>query len=144
LARCPVSREDDAIVIERFSRLDQATVNSQGDPMRSHPKASTLCGLLLAGLLAPLGSPLPAQAATLYVNPWVFVGNDGNNSCRVEATPCFTIGHAVWMASSNDVIVLSSWSFLAFGDTNVVVDKNLTFIGVAWTTARRAESRSTV
>ena len=98
--------------------------------MRSHSKSSTLCSLLLAGLLAPLGWPLPADAADRYVNPWIFVGSDGVNVCLDRTNPCLTIRQAVTMALPGDRIFLVSWPFLAFGDIDVVVDKNLTFVGV--------------
>jgi predicted outer membrane repeat protein len=97
--------------------------------MRSLSTSSTLSGLLLGCLLAPLGWPAPADAATRYVNPMALIGTDVNNWCLVQATPCLTIRHAVAMAFSNDEIVLMSWSFLAFGDIDIDVNKSLTFRG---------------
>jgi predicted outer membrane repeat protein len=98
--------------------------------MRSLSKSSTLSGPLLGGLLALLGSSQPAHANTLYVNPWIGVATDVNNLCFDQANPCLTIRHAVAFAADGDVIVLMSWSFLAFGDLNVVVDRDITFTGL--------------
>ena len=96
--------------------------------MRAHSSHSTLCGLLLAGLLAPLASPQQAYAAKRYVNPFAPLGNDVSD-CRTKAQPCLTIAYAVTRASSGDEIILTSSPGLAFGDIDVVVDKSLTFTG---------------
>src|SRR5215469_6970983 len=69
----------------------------------------------------------PVFASTWYVNG--VTGDDGN-SCKTKVTACATIGHAISLAASGDVIQIAAATY----QENLSIPFNLTLVGARATT----------
>jgi hypothetical protein len=71
----------------------------------------------------------PALASTWYVNG--VSGNDGN-ICKTKATACRTIGHAISLAASGDIIQIAAATYYE-NNLNIPVDLTLNGVKAATT-----------
>lgn len=77
----------------------------------------SLFSILLCGML-------PAQTFR-YVDP---NGNNTGNDCTNPSNPCATIAHALWEASSNDIIELAPGAYTNSGNS-LLIQKSITIQG---------------
>ena len=87
-----------------------------------------MAGLILRlGLTAMMASPALAQGGTSrYVAPPPS-GSDSGNDCTNGSTPCATVQHAIDVAQSGDLILVTEGLFTG----SIVVTKTVTLQGLA-------------